>query len=467
MSLLPVLLMPVMGLGPSAQEDVDGPRPNVVLIMLDDVGWNDLGFTGNAHHRTPNIDRLAGDGVVFSTTYANAPNCAPSRACLMTGQYSPRHGVYTVGTSKRGRSHNRRIIPVENRRSLEPSTAQLPIMLRDAGYRTVHVGKWHLGDDPLEQGFQVNIGGNKAGHPKSYFSPYTNGNLTDGTDGEYLTDRLTTEAIRSISEGDGPVLLYLSFYSAHTPLQPRNDILESVTKVRSDASPVHAKYQAMIECIDQNVGRVLDALEEQDALDDTIIILTSDNGALGATSSLDPMAGSKGMLYEGGIRVPMFVYWKDRINGSRTVDEPVMHLDLVPTIAELCRIDVESRSLDGRSLAPLLGSKQELGERELHWHFPAYLEASAKKGTWRATPCGVIRKGRYKLIESFEDGSMQLFDLQVDPGEQRNLAGTMPEVRQDLLDRMNRWRDRVGAEVPRQPNPEYVDPNAGAKESID
>lgn len=438
-------------------------KPNIIILYIDDLGWKDAGFMGSSYYETPNIDELVRTGLMFTDAYANAPNCAPSRACLLTGMYSPRHGVYTVGSSKRGESQMRRLIPTETNTRLDPKFITLAEVLKDAGYTSASIGKWHLGDDPDEgptgQGFDINIGGNRFGYSKSHFSPYKNSELADGSEGEYLTDRLTREAIDFIAANrEGPFFLYLTHYAVHTPIQGKEEIKKKYeTKAPSDGH-FDPTYAAMIESVDQGIGAIIKTLNKLNLRDHTIIFFLSDNGGYGPITSMEPLRGSKGMLYEGGIRIPLIVNWQNRIKGNRMCDTPVIGTDLFPTILDVLNIPMpQSQPIDGVSLLPLLDDQGEVNRDALFWHFPAYLQAyEGMDSYWRTTPAGAIRSGDWKLIEFFEDFHLELYNLKEDIGESRNLSDRFPEKIKELHDRLKAWRKSVNAPVPTQLNPEYT-----------
>ena len=423
------------------------PRPNIVLIYADDLGYTDVACYGSELHLTPHIDELAAGGLRFTDAYANAPNCAPSRACLMSGQYTPRHGIYTVGSAARGKEANRALVPPTNTTVLAESVRTLPEVLAKAGYTCAQIGKWHLGPDPRSQGFDVNIGGNISGHPKSYFSPYRNPDLEDGPEGEYLTDRLTTDAIRFIEEQqDGPFFLYLSHYAVHTPIQAKKELRE---EYRARNASGNAGYAAMVDSLDQSVGRVIECLERLGLRENTLVIFTSDNGGNGSVTSMAPLRGAKGMLYEGGIREPFIANWPGRIAAGEDVGTAVIGTDLYPTFAALAGAAPEADALlDGIDIAPLLFGDGTLAERTLYWHFPAYLEGGPGGTLWRTTPAAALRAGPYKLIEFFEDGRLELYDLSVDLSEEHNLASQLPDKTAELHARMLRWREATGAAMP-------------------
>ena len=441
-------------------------RPNFVLILIDDLGWNNVGFMGSRFYETPNLDRLAKDSVVFTNAYANAPNCAPTRASLLTGQYTPRHGIYTVGSSARGASCLRKLIPILTRTVLPSWEVTIAEALKPAGYVSASIGKWHLGRDPesgpVSQGFDLNVGGYEKGHPVRYFSPYRNPFLKDGPKGEYLTDRLTTEAISFIRKNrDRPFFLYFPTYAVHTPLQAQDDVVAKYRKkprFHGQANPVHG---AMVEIVDRNVGRLMAALDELGLAEKTVVFFFSDNGGVKGITSMYPLRGGKGMLYEGGIRVPAFVRWPGVTDGGRQCDEPILGMDLCPTILEMAGVrPPERHTIDGVSLVPLLRGKERLGREAIFWHFPAYLQAAhdmngARDPLFRTRPCSVVRSGDWKLIEYFEDGSLELYNLSEDVGEEVNLAKKLQDKTRELHERLIAWRREIGAPLPTQLNPDY------------
>ncbi len=437
-------------------------QPNVVFILADDLGWKDLGCMGSSYYETPHIDSLAAEGMMFTNAYANAPNCAPTRACLMSGQYMPRHGIYTVGSSARGKSRDRKLIPVENTTVLDSGIVTLAESLHQAGYVTALMGKWHLGDEPdhspLDQGFDINIGGDHNGHPKTYFSPYENPYLNDGPEGEYLTDRLTDEAVRFIeSKRDAPFFLYLPHFAVHTPIQAKEALIAKYREKSGNSGQDNPVYAAMIESLDEGVGRILACLDRNGLTENTIVVFYSDNGGHGVMTSMQPLRGSKGMLYEGGIRVPLIVRWPGRIEASAVTDTPVISIDFYPTLLDLCGVSPPvGQTLDGVSLAPILTEGGTIEREALYWHFPAYLEAYKKgEGPWRTTPAGAVRKGNWKLIEFFEDNRVELYNLDNDIGEQNDLSKQRLDTCMELLNDLVNWRQETNAPVPFEMNPEY------------
>lgn len=451
--------------GKLEKADFNRKLPNIIFIFVDDMGWRDVGFMGSEYYETPNIDKLASQGMIFTNAYSNAPNCAPSRACLLSGQYSPRHGVYTVDTSSRGNSKFRKLIPIENTTILDSNIVTIAEALKPAGYVSASIGKWHLGNDPqfgpIAQGFDINVGGYSAGHPQNgYFVPYKNPKLPDGPPGEYLTDRLTNEALNFIeSSKERPFFLYLPHYAVHTPLQAKEDLIEKYKKKPGSNGQNNPKYAAMIENTDQGVGRIMDKLDELELTENTIVFFFSDNGGVKGITSNQPLRGGKGMLYEGGIREPMAVCWPGVVRPGTTCDTPVIGVDLFPTILEMSGVPIpEGKLLDGVSIVPLLKGTKDLNREAIFWHFPAYLQGKAEGARdphFRSRPAGAVRADDWKLIEYFENGALELYNLADDISEQNNLVDTMPEKTSELHKLMLAWRKQVNAPVPTELNPEY------------
>jgi len=465
-------MLPTAAGGEEAGGGREGTPPNIVLIVADDYGWTDtstgrpnLGH-GSKYYRTPNIDRLACEGTSFTSAYTCGPNCAPTRACLMSGLYTPRHGVYTVSSGARGREKDRKLIPVKNRTTLDPSYVTLAEALKAVGYTNVHLGKWHLGSPgqagPLEQGFDFNFGGNHSGSPRGgYFSPYKNPQLADGPKGENLTDRLAEEAAGQIRRHrDRPFFIYLPFYAVHTPIQAKQELKTEYAKRPAHGGHNNPAYAAMVETMDAGVGRVLDVLDELKLTKNTLVIFTSDNGGLGGYKSIGltknknitdnaPLRGGKGCLYEGGVRVPMVVRYPGVAQPEGICHEPVITVDFYPTLAAVAKAKTPEQ-LDGENLLPLLRDPSAKLDRDaLYWHFPGYLQAYGP-GNWRTTPAGAIRAGKWKLIEFFEDERVELYNLDADLGEQNDLAQAEPDTRDRLHKMLRAWRDEVEAPMPRR-----------------
>jgi len=434
--------------------------PNILLIVVDDLGWKDVGFMGSSYYETPHLDRLAREGTVFKQAYAAAANCAPSRACLMSGLYPTSHGIYTVASSERGRSKTRKIVPVENITTLRSDFYTLAEALQSVGYRTASMGKWHLGEDPLTQGFEKNVGGDHRGHPGSYFAPYRGPDL-DAPEGEHLTDRLTREALTFIRDRDDRAFfLYLPYYAVHTPIQAKDSLELKYLEKGGRECQNNAAYAGMVDNLDGNIGLLLDELDRTGLRENTLVIFTSDNGGIRDISCQDPLRAGKGSYYEGGIRVPLVFSWPGQIEQDVWLEDPVINLDFYPTLLELTHQDPKTK-LDGLSLWPLLNSSGELAERELYFHFPVYLQAyrpgkdDGRDPLFRTRPGSVIRKGEWKLHYYYEDGGTELYNLVNDPGERNNLAFELPEKTELLLTLLREWLDRENAPVDFQANPEF------------
>ena len=438
-------------------------KPNIVLINVDDLGWKDLGFMGSTYYETPNVDKLAQEGMVFTNAYAGASNCAPSRACLISGLNTPRHGVYTVSPSDRGNPKTRKLIPIKNTDHLNNTFYTLPQMLKSAGYITGSFGKWHVGNDPSKQGIDVNVGGSSKGNPGSggYFSPYKINNITDGPKGEYLTDRLTNEAISFVEKyKDSTFFLYLPYYTVHTPIMGKEALIEKFKKKKGSNGQDRPDYAAMVASMDENVGKLLKTLKENDLEKNTIIIFTSDNGGIKAISHQNPLRAGKGSYYEGGIRVPLVIKWPNHVQANTRISQPVSNMDFYPTLQNIVNPNKKTELLDGIDLNPVL-KNQSIIERDLFFHFPIYLQAykKGKDGSsdslFRTRPGSVIISGDWKLHQYYEDNSFELYNLKTDLGETNNLAGKNPEKVKELYKKLNNWRIRTQASIPTERNANY------------
>ena len=440
-------------------------KPNIVLYFIDDLGWTDVSFMGSKYYETPHVDQLSKEGMKFMSAYANAPNCAPSRACLLSGQYGPRHGIYTVGNSDRGKAQFRKLIPTKNTTVLADRFVTIAESLQSAGYVTATMGKWHLGTDPTTQGFDVNIAGKHWGSPSGggYHSPYNYPNLVNREKGEYLTDRLGEEACKFIEANkDKPFFLYLTHYAVHTPIQSKPGLKAKYQKKNPVGGHKNAAYAGMIESMDDSIGAVQATLKRLKLEENTVVIFFSDNGGHGGVTSNAPLRGSKGMLYEGGIREPLVVKWPGVTKPGAVCNEPVIGVDLYPTFLEMAGARrPKNYQLDGLSIAQLLrDSTASLDRKALHWHFPCYLQGyTTRHGPFRTTPAAAIRMGDWKLIEFFENGKLELYNLKNDLSEKNNLAQKMPAKTKELHAAMLKWRKSVKAPVPTEKNPLY-DPKA-------
>jgi arylsulfatase A-like enzyme len=443
-------------------------KPNVVLIVIDDLGQRDLGCYGSSYFKTPHIDRMAKEGMRFTDFYAACPVCSPTRASILTGKYPQRMNITDWLPGRPDRPDQRLSRPQLNT-GLPLEEISIARALKEHGYATALVGKWHLGGqgfEPGRHGFDVNIGGDETGTCRSYFAPFENKQgkmpgLENADPGEYLTDRLTTEAERFIENNkDKPFFLYLPHYAVHTPLRAKKDILDKYPNKPAHGRQSHPTYAAMIESMDQSVGRVLKKLDDLKLSEITLVIFTSDNGGLATLEGMpfaptinSPLREGKGYLYEGGIRVPMIAKLPKVIAPGTVTDQPACSNDFYPTILDFCGIKSTAR-VDGVSLLPVFrGGKLE--DRPLFWHYPHYANQGSRPG-------GAIRAGNYKLIEYYEDGRRELFDVKKDLSESRNLAAEKPEVVKDLAARLEAWRKEVGARMP-VPNTAYR-PNPQAKD---
>jgi arylsulfatase A-like enzyme len=436
-------------------------KPNIVLILADDLGWTDLSCTGSGYYETPNIDQLARQGMRFTQFYVSQ-NCAPTRACLMSGQYAPRTGVYTVGELTRGSESNRKMIPPPNNTSLPLDQATVADALKAAGYATGMFGKWHLGAQeryhPIRRGFDEAIV-SMGRHYNFKTDPHVEGIPEDA----YLADFLTDRAVDFIARHkDRPFFLYLPHFAVHVPLEAKPELTEKFKNKAPAGGHNNPVYAAMIASLDQSVGRVLAALDQHGLADNTVVIFTSDNGGVGGYQAAGikageitdntPLRAGKGTLYEGGIRVPFFVRYPRLVKPGTVCHQPAIHVDILPTFVDLAGGQLPDQPLDGLSIVNLFKDPQSKLQRDgLFWHFPGYLEG--KEGDWRTTPVGVIRAGDFKLMEYYETGALELYNINDDIGEKHNLADQLPDKTRQLHDRLKSWRKSLNAAMPKLKNP--------------
>jgi len=438
-------------------------KPNIVLIVADDLGWSDLSYMGSEYYETPNIDKLSKSGMTFYNGYASSANCAPSRATMLSGKYHTEHGIYTVRNSDRGSRKTRKIIPIETKTTLDLDFFVIPEMLKEMGYTNGHFGKWHLGDvgfHPEQSGFDVNIGGNKHGGPGGYFAPYPNPELENEPEGEYLTDRIGDEVVKFIDiNKENNFFAYVPFFSVHTPIQSKPDYQKKYSNKESNEFHNRADYAGMIQSLDENIGKILDKIDALNLSENTLIIFTSDNGGIRAISNQYPLRAGKGSYYEGGIKVPMIFSWKGKIEAKTESYERVSNLDFYPTIKKLVGYN-ESIDLDGEDLTPIFKG-EKLKKRELYFHFPVYLEpyrVQLDSGTdplFRTRPGTVIIKDNWKLHHYYEDNKFELYDLEKDVSESENLSEINKEKKNELLIDLNNWRKTNNAPIPSRLNPYY------------
>lgn len=447
----------------------DARRMNVLFILADDLGWSDLACYGSDLHETPHLDAFARTAVRFTNAYASAPVCSPTRAALLTGKSPARLGMTTWHEASMDPPKNRRLLPAESEGNLPLSEITLAKLYRQAGYSTSHIGKWHLGSAgfyPEAHGFQRNVGGTCWGAPQTFFYPFEGRQhyggefryvpgLPDARPGDYLSDLLADEALKVMDDGGRrPFFLNYWDHAVHTPIEAPRDLVE---KYRRKLKPGHRHrnpvYAAMLERYDWNAGRLLARLKETGLERNTIVIFTSDNG--GYTGQYDgmqvtnnlPLRSGKGALYEGGLRIPLMI----RVPGVTTAGTecavPVDSTDLYPTLQALSGLEAGTKERDGVSLEGLLQAPGGPGpERDLFFHFPHYYPTT--------TPVSAVRSGSWKLLEHLEDGRTELYDLREDPVEARDAAAQAPDVARRLKARLDEWRRRVEARMPR-PNPDY------------
>lgn len=484
-------------------------QPNIVFILIDDMGWRDLSCYGSTFYETPNIDRLAAEGMRFTDAYAACPVCSPTRASIMSGKYPATLGV-TDWIDNIGSYHpcKGKLVDAPYRKELPLTEKCLAKALHEGGYQTWHIGKWHLGTQPYypeQHGFDVNMGGCHWGHPpKGYFSPYGIETIPDGPQGEYLTDRLTDEAVKLIQTSDGrPFFLNLWHYAVHTPIQAKPEEVESFRRKALETGlydiPAFSKgefyptehmkhlrvtrrivqsnpaYAAMIHNLDWNVGRLLDALDSSGYAENTIVLFTSDNGGLatadGSPTCNAPLGEGKGWMAEGGVREPLIVRWPGIVQSGEVCVEPVTSPDFFPTLLEAAGLPLlPLQHVDGESLLPLLKRKTAINgtagfsgadspnpdaalKRDaIFWHYPHY-------GNQGGTPGSAIRMGDWKLIEFFEDGRIELYNLREDIQEAKNLACAFPERASSMRKRLDDWRVGIEALIP------GANPDCGANET--
>jgi arylsulfatase A-like enzyme len=441
----------------------DGHReqPNIIIINVDDLGYKDLGFMGSKYYETPHIDSLSRLGMRFTNGYAAASNCAPSRACLMTGRWSTFHGIYTVGSSQRGESKDRKLIPTVNTTTLTEKEKVLPRVLQQNGYFSIHSGKWHIGENPLDYGFDVNIGGGKSGLPMSYYAPFGNINL-DG-DGN-LTDLIMEKTIHLLDSVKQPFFLNYAPYAVHVPIQPIPGLLPKYQSKQPSAGQKNAGYATMIENLDRNIGLLISALKRNKLFDNTLIIFTSDNGGHFAITRQYPLRAGKGSYYEGGIREPFFFILRKRIKENTVSDVPITNLDLLPTIMDFAGISKDQFKVDGTSIRPVLEEEVVELDRPLFWHFPIYLETydagenEDRDSLFRTRPGSVVRYGPWKLHYYFEDNEVELYNLDDDIGERNDLSESNAQKVEELTGYLDSWWKETNAPIPGELNAEYQEP---------
>ncbi len=446
------------------------PPPNIVLVLADDLGWTDAGFAGSRFYETPRLDALAAGGIRFTSFYAS-PNGAPTRAALFTGEYSPRTGVYATDSLERGDAAARRLVPPPNAGHLPAGMPTLATVLKAGGYTTAFFGKWELGRGPEER--PDTFGFDEVLLSQDKHLGFTTDPPVEVPANAYLADFLTDRALDFMGRHTHqPFFVTLAHFAVHAPYEAKPEWVAHFEKRAPAGGHRDAVYAAMIAMLDQDVGRILDKLDEWRLSDRTVVIFLSDNGGVGGyidtenngrrtgVTDNSPLRGGKGMLYEGGIRVPFLARWPGVIQpGSRTT-QPALDIDLFPTLCDISGLRPPTNHvLDGVSLAPLLRDPNaHLGRDAIYWHFPGYVEAQGKAG-WRTTPAGAVRAGNFKLIEWFEDGRTELFNLIEDLGENNSLVRSLPEKATELKGKLAAWRTAVHALMPQ---PKAATPDAAA-----
>ncbi len=429
-------------------------KPNILFILIDDMGWMDLGCQGNPHVKTPNIDRFAMEGVRFTDAYAPAPVCSPTRAALMTGHSPARlHLTNHLPHQNRFTPPESKLLPAEMRDHLPLEYTTIAERLRDeAGYATAFIGKWHLYKGREEkfaaqfQGFDINIGGCSYGGPPTFFDPYRIPFLTDRKKGEYLPDRLADETISFMQkqvQAKKPFYVALWNYTVHWPMEaPGEFVAKWADKPKVGYN--HKVYPAMLETMDLAIARVLEELGRLKIEEETFVVFTSDNGPFGGVGDARPLRADKGHLYEGGIRVPLIVRWPGKVAAGTVREDPVILTDFYPTLLEVAGLKTKKHYPgDGESLLPVLTGEADLQRDALFWHYPNFaFHRDNRLGS-------AIRMGDYKLIEFFDRNEVELYNLREDLGEKKNLAGVEAGRVEEMRKRLSRWREKSGARMPR------------------
>jgi len=440
-------------------------NPNIIIINVDDLGWKDLGYMGSEFYHTPNIDELSKQGVVFMNAYSGASNCAPSRASLMSGLNTPKHGIYTVGNPERGDKRTRKLIPSKNTRFLNDSINTIPKLLKSKGFVTANFGKWHINKDPLSHGFDFNIGGSNKGNPgkNGYFSPYKIDFIESKQNGEYLTDRIAKEAISFFKKNQKKSFFAnISFYSVHTPIQGKKEWIDFYKLKEGENGQDNNAYGAMVSSVDENIGKIIQSLKQLNLYESSLIFFTSDNGGIRAISNQYPLRAGKGSYYEGGIKVPLIIKWPNMSKKNTVSYSNVSQLDFFPTILDFIKNDLKPNNLDGISLKNYITSSTKI-DRDLFFHFPIYLEAYNKSEDqgrdplFRTRPGSVIISNNWKLHYYYEDNETELYNLDIDPGESNNLKESEKYITQKLLDKLKKWLESNRAYVSFKNNKHYDD----------
>ena len=438
-------------------------KPNIIFLLVDDLGWRDVGYMGSKFYETPNIDKLSSQGMSFTNAYAACAVCSPTRASIQTGRYPARIGVtdwirarFQVKDGDLStplpyeKNEGKKLMTPSNPFWMEKEEVTIAELLNKNGYFTCHIGKWHLGPDeyyPEHQGYDLNIAGCDMGQPVNYFDPYANEKgvrfptLKPRREGEYLVDRLADELVNVIHEHkNAPFFINMCYYAVHTPLMAKPEMIDKYEVKTKVDKQNNAVYASMVESVDHAVGKLIKTLEKEKLLENTLIIFFSDNGGLIGPTNNAPLRSGKGYPYEGGIREPMFVYWKGKIKPGTSCDVPISSVDFLPTICTLTHTPLPDRTIDGRDISPLFQNK-ELPQVPLFWHFPHY------RGN-DVVPYSIIREGDWKLIKRYEGKMFELFNLKNDLGETYELSKEYPEKVKELNSKLQDWLKITNAKLP-------------------
>lgn len=440
-------------------------KPNVVVLLVDDLGWRDVGFMGSQYYETPNIDKLASESMVFTNAYAACAVCSPTRASIMTGRYPARIGItdwirarFQVqkdelqAPPQYEENENKILRTPSNPFWMDLDEVTIAEVLKNEGYYTCHIGKWHLGPDdyyPEKQGFDQNIAGCDMGQPVNYFDPYKNDNgvgfpnLNSRQEGEYLVDRLADEFKNVVNQRkDKPFFINMCYYAVHTPLMAKPEIIQKYKAKKVVDGQKNPVYAAMIESLDHAVGKLVATLKENGLIDNTIIVFMSDNGGLIGPTDNSPLRSGKGYPYEGGIRIPMFVYWNGKILPGSICNLPVSTIDILPTVCAITNSPLPENELDGRDISPVFDNAN-LEQIPLFWHFPHYRGEDV-------VPYSIIRDGEWKLIKRYEGVEFELYNLDNDEEEKYDLAKDLPEKVSELDSKLQDWLRHSNAKIPIQ-----------------
>jgi arylsulfatase A-like enzyme len=461
------LTLLICGLAISLQAQSLPEKPNIIYIMADDLGWSDVGYNGAKFYETPHINALRASGMEFTSAYPGASNCMPSRSCIISGMYITRTQMWTPGTKAKGKKEYMKFLVPRNsdkkgdgvfpsKLTLDPSVTSIAEVMNSAGYRTAHFGKWHMGPDT--QGFDVSDPDGRGGPVKNYYGKVG------------VTETLSEGAVKFIKENkDAPFFVYLCYWDVHSPLRAHEQVKARYDKKLANGDwdrKWNTTYAAMIEAVDKGVGLIHQTVKDAGLVEDTLIVFTSDNGGASFATWCDPLKGAKGAFYEGGIRVANCMSWPGVIEAGSVCDSPITGVDYMPSFAELGGAYLPTNQpVDGQSFVPLIKGDKARGNRSIFWHYPLYLQGAGynqvvnvygtDKPYWRATPCSVIRKGDWKLIQFFETDSIELYNLKNDIGEKKDLANTHPEKAESLLTELKAWQKNTRAVIPNTLNPDY------------